>query len=78
MEKIWLKNYPSDVPAEIGPVSETSLADLLENAVTAYADRPAFINMGEIMTYRKLEERSRAFAAYLQNGLGLKKALVLR
>ncbi len=24
-------------------------------------------------TYRKLEERSRAFAAYLQNGLGLKK-----
>ncbi|QLK87165.1 long-chain-fatty-acid--CoA ligase FadD [Arsenophonus endosymbiont of Aphis craccivora] len=73
MEKIWLKNYPSDVPAEIGPVSETSLADLLENAVTAYADRPAFINMDEIMTYRKLEERSRAFAAYLQNSLGLQK-----
>lgn len=41
--------------------------------VTQYADRPAFINMGEIMTYRKLEERSRAFAAYLQNGLGLQK-----
>jgi len=73
VEKIWLKNYPSDVPAEIGPVYETSLADLLENAVTAYTDRPAFINMGEIMTYRKLEERSRAFAAYLQNGLGLQK-----
>lgn len=73
MEKIWLKNYPSDVPAEIAQVSETSLADLLENMVTQYADRPAFINMGEIMTYRKLEERSRAFAAYLQNGLGLQK-----
>ncbi len=29
--------------------------------------------MGEIMTYRKLEERSREFAAYLQNGLGLQK-----
>lgn len=29
--------------------------------------------MGEIMTYRKLEERSRAFVAYLQNGLGLQK-----
>ncbi|SUH37009.1 long-chain-fatty-acid--CoA ligase [Salmonella enterica subsp. enterica] len=25
------------------------------------------------MTFRKLEERSRAFAAYLQQGLGLKK-----
>jgi acyl-CoA synthetase (AMP-forming)/AMP-acid ligase II len=29
--------------------------------------------MGEVMTFRKLEERSRAFAAYLQQGLGLKK-----
>jgi acyl-CoA synthetase (AMP-forming)/AMP-acid ligase II len=29
--------------------------------------------MGEVMTYRKLEERSRAFAAYLQQGLGLQK-----
>ena len=38
-----------------------------------YADQPAFINMGEVMTYRKLEERSRAFAAYLQEGLGLQK-----
>ncbi len=38
-----------------------------------YADQPAFINMGEVMTFRKLEERSRAFAAYLQEGLGLKK-----
>ncbi len=30
------------------------------------------------MTFRKLEERSRAFAAYLQQGLGLKKATVWR
>ncbi len=30
-------------------------------------------DMGEVMTYRKLEERSRAFAAYLQEGLGLQK-----
>lgn len=49
---------------------------MLENAVANYADQPAFINMGEVMTYRKLEERSRAFAAYLQNGLGLKKVIV--
>jgi long-chain acyl-CoA synthetase len=31
------------------------------------------MNMGEVMTFRKLEERSRAFAAYLQQGLGLQK-----
>ncbi|EIU7555126.1 long-chain-fatty-acid--CoA ligase FadD [Providencia rettgeri] len=73
MEKIWLKNYPTDVPEEINPDRFASLAELLENAVSQYADQPAFINMGAVMTYRKLEERSRAFAAYLQNGLGLKK-----
>lgn len=32
-----------------------------------------YINMGEIMTYHKLEERSRVVATYLQNGLGLQK-----
>lgn len=73
MEKIWLKNYPADVPEEIDPDRFASLAELLENSVSQYADQPAFINMGAVMTYRKLEERSRAFAAYLQNGLGLKK-----
>jgi len=73
LEKIWLKNYPSDVPEEIDPDRFASLAELLENSVSQYADQPAFINMGAVMTYRKLEERSRAFAAYLQNGLGLKK-----
>lgn len=73
LEKIWLKNYPSDVPEEIDPDRFASLAELLENSVSQYADQPAFINMGATMTYRKLEERSRAFAAYLQNGLGLKK-----
>lgn len=40
MEKIWPKNYPSNAPAEIEPVSEASLAYLLENIVTEYADRP--------------------------------------
>ncbi|MBD2785585.1 long-chain-fatty-acid--CoA ligase FadD [Xenorhabdus sp. DI] len=73
MEKVWLKHYPADVPAEIDPDRYTSLIEMFENAVARYADQSAFINMGEVMTFRKLEERSRAFAAYLQNGLGLKK-----
>jgi long-chain acyl-CoA synthetase len=46
---------------------------MFENAVLRYADQPAFINMGEVMTFRKLEERSRDFAAYLQHDLKLKK-----
>lgn len=73
LEKIWLARYPVDVPAEIDPDRYSSLIELFENAVTRYADQPAFINMGEVMTFRKLEERSRAFAAYLQNQLKLQK-----
>ncbi|KML67578.1 long-chain-fatty-acid--CoA ligase FadD [Pectobacterium peruviense] len=73
MEKIWLSRYPADVPAEIDPDRYSSLIDMFENNVRRYADRPAFINMGEVMTFRKLEERSRAFAAYLQNQLKLQK-----
>ncbi|MBS0055277.1 long-chain-fatty-acid--CoA ligase FadD [Yersinia sp. Marseille-Q3913] len=73
MEKVWLKHYPADVPAEIDPDRYSSLVEMFENAALRYADQPAFINMGEVMTFRKLEERSRAFAAYLQQGLGLQK-----
>ncbi|PWC11465.1 long-chain-fatty-acid--CoA ligase FadD [Brenneria roseae subsp. americana] len=73
LEKIWLSRYPAAVPAEIDPDRFASLIDMFESTVARYADQTAFINMGEVMTYRKLEERSRAFAAYLQNRLGLKK-----
>lgn len=73
MEKVWLKRYPADVPAEIDPDQYTSLVEMFEQSVARFADQPAFINMGQVMTFRKLEERSRAFAAYLQNELGLKK-----
>lgn len=73
LNKVWLNRYPADVPAEISADRYTSLIDLFEQAVKRYADQPAFNNMGQAMTYRKLEERSRAFAAYLQQGLGLKK-----
>ncbi len=73
MEKVWLKRYPADVPENIDPDRYSSLVEMFENATLRYADIPAFINMGEVMTYRQLEERSRAFAAYLQTELGLKK-----
>lgn len=73
LEKIWLARYPADVPAEIDPDRYASLIELFEHAVERYADQPAFINMGEVMTFRRLEERSRAFAAYLQHQLKLKK-----
>lgn len=73
LKKVWLNRYPADVAAEINPDRYQSLVDMFEQATSRYADQPAFMNMGEVMTFRKLEERSRAFAAYLQQGLGLQK-----
>lgn len=73
MEQIWINNLPDDVPSEINVEQYDSLVEMFETSVSKYADQPAFVNMGATLTYRKLEERSRAFAAYLQNELNLKK-----
>ncbi|USD64521.1 long-chain-fatty-acid--CoA ligase FadD [Vibrio sp. SCSIO 43136] len=73
MDKVWLSRYPSDVPNTINPDAYPSLVEMFEQSVHKFADQPAFMNMGSVMTFRKLEERSRAFAAYLQNDLKLKK-----
>ncbi|WP_133406729.1 long-chain-fatty-acid--CoA ligase FadD [Parashewanella tropica] len=73
MNQPWLDNLPEGVPANINSNQYSSLVDMFEKSVNKYADQPAFVSMGATVTYRKLEERSRAFAAYLQNELGLKK-----
>lgn len=73
MDQLWINNLPDDVPAQIDVEQYASLVDLFERSVAQYADQPAFVNMGAVLTYRKLEERSRAFAAYLQNELKLNK-----
>ncbi|MGV2987549.1 long-chain-fatty-acid--CoA ligase FadD [Vibrio sp. E150_011] len=73
MDKPWLSRYPSDVPEDINPDQYPSLVEMFEQSVHKFADQPAFVNMGSVMTFRKLEERSRAFSAYLQNDLKLKK-----
>ncbi|WP_443091629.1 long-chain-fatty-acid--CoA ligase FadD [Basfia succiniciproducens] len=71
MEKGWFKNYPEGSPREIDTSEYHSILDMFDKAVREHPDRPAYINMGKVLTFRKLEERSRAFAAYLQNELKL-------
>src|SRR5579862_8781782 len=73
MDRIWLKSYPPGVPAEIDAGSMRSLRELQEHTYATFADRVAFVQMGRSMTYRELDEQSRAFAAWLQKIAGLKK-----
>lgn len=67
MEKLWLKNYPAGVPAEIDASQFRSLAQLLEHSFRTYADRRAFICMDKAITYSELDQLSRQFAAWLQS-----------
>lgn len=73
MDKIWFKNYPKTSPTTVDVDKYESLLEMFEKAIRKHPDIPAYINMGKVLTYRKLEERSRAFAAYLQNELELEK-----
>jgi long-chain acyl-CoA synthetase len=72
MERIWLKQYPAGVPADIDVSLYPSLVELLEESFTKFRDRQAFICMDKAITYGELDAMSTALAAYLQ-GLGLKK-----
>src|SRR5689334_16525455 len=72
MERIWLKQYPAGVPADIDVTQYSSLVELLEESFAKFADRKAFICMDKSITYRDLDDMSQALAAYLQ-GKGLKK-----
>jgi long-chain acyl-CoA synthetase len=73
VDKIWLKNYPAGIPAEIDPDRFSSLADLFEYIVDKFADKPALHNLGYSMSYAELAQRSREFAAYLQGLPGMAK-----
>src|ERR1700739_4614535 len=72
MERIWLKQYPAGVPADIDMTQYSSLVELLEESFAKFADRKALICMDKSISYRDLDEMSLSLAAFLQ-GKGLAK-----
>ena len=73
MDKVWLKNYPIGVPAEINPDEYASLVDLIGESTERFADRPAFTSMGRTIDYATYDRLSRDFAAWLQDVANLKR-----
>ncbi|QDQ85431.1 long-chain fatty acid--CoA ligase [Paraburkholderia megapolitana] len=67
MEKIWLKSYPSGVPAEIDPTQYASIADLFEESFHKYRAKPAFACMGKEITYGELDTLSAKLGGWLQS-----------
>ena len=73
MEQIWLKSYPKVTPPVINIEQYHSVVHVFEVSCRRFAANKSFSNMGASLTYLDLQERSDAFAAFLQNDLKLKK-----
>jgi long-chain acyl-CoA synthetase len=73
MNKVWLKNYPSGVPAEINPNEYPSLTALIESGCRRFAQQDAFSSLGRTMSYAEFERGARDFAAWLQQSAKLQR-----
>jgi long-chain acyl-CoA synthetase len=71
MDRPWTTHYPPNVPASIDATGIESMRDVLEASFKQFADRPFSVCMDQWMSYKELDQRSLAFAAWLQH-LGLK------
>ncbi|MBB5208259.1 AMP-binding protein [Chiayiivirga flava] len=72
-DRPWLQSYPKGVPATIDVNQYTSIPAILQGALDRFADRPAFENLGKVLTYREIDTLSASFGAYLIHDLKLKK-----
>ena len=67
MDRIWLRNYPPGVPADIDPSLYPSLVALFEESFATYRDKDAYACMDKRLTYGQVDEMSHALGAWLQS-----------
>lgn len=73
MEKIWMKNWPDDMPQKVVfSEGERPIFEYLRLHAKRMPDKIAIINYGRKISYKELNEASDAFAAYLIE-IGLQK-----
>ena len=65
--KPWLSNYPQGVAHALDPSAYQSITDLILTSCKKYGDRPAFTCMDKSLSYKELDEKSAALAAWLQS-----------
>ena len=73
MNKVWLKNYPHGVPAEINSNEYSSLTTLFESSCRRFAQLDAFSSLGRTLSYAEFDSRARDFAAWLQQSAKLRR-----
>ena len=67
MSKPWLNHYPAEIAPIIDVAPFPSLVQLLDDALTRHAGRPALTSVGRSTTFGELDLMSRRFAAWLQS-----------
>jgi long-chain acyl-CoA synthetase len=67
MEKIWLKQYPAGVPAEVKVDVYATLVALVDDSLRKNRDAAAYKFMGRSFTFAEIDEASRALAAWMQS-----------
>ena len=67
MDRIWIKNYPSGVPADIDATQYPSVVALFEESFAKYKNENAYACMDKKLTFGQLDEMSHALAAWLQS-----------
>ena len=72
LAEFWNDTRPAGVPNTIDLTEYKSVVEVFERSCKKFADRPAFSNMGETLTYAELDRLSAAFGAYLQKHTDLK------
>lgn len=71
MEKIWLSSYQEGVRAEVNVREYQSIIDVFHQSAQKYAQRTAFINMNQHLSFSELKQKAEQFASFLQNHLKL-------
>ena len=72
--KPWLATYRENGIAEsVNADAYPSVVHMLDEAMQRYADQPAFRAFGQTLSFADVDRQSAAFAAWLQQRLGVKK-----
>ena len=58
MDRIWIKNYPPGVPADIDATQYPSVVALFEESFAKYRNDNAYACMDKKLTYGQLDEMS--------------------
>ncbi len=68
----WLSSYPEGIPHTIDADKYESLTELFIESRRKFGSKPAYENMGKVISFEELGQLSDDFASYLQNDLKLK------